>query len=96
MKTSAPTSPMNSPSGAVAAAHPIVPREQLDFGLQGDIPRYWFGGDAFKTRFFDALSVIFPPGERFFMTCVRDFRDRVHDPKLLADIQGFNRQEARR
>lgn len=94
MKTSAPTSPMNSPSGAVAAAHPIVPREQLDFGLQGDIPRYWFGGDAFKTRFFDALSVIFPPGERFFMTCVRDFRDRVHDPKLLADIQGFNRQEA--
>ncbi len=74
--------------------HPIVPREQLDFGLDGDIPRYWFGGDAFKTRFFDALSVIFPPGERFFMTSVRDFRDRVSDPKLLEDIQGFNRQEA--
>ncbi len=74
--------------------HPIVPRERLDFGLDGDIPQYWFGGDPFKTRFFDAMSIIFPPGERFFMTSVRDFRDRIHDPKLLADIQGFNRQEA--
>ena len=75
--------------------HPIVPRERLDFGLDGDdIPKYWFGGDAFKTRFFDAMSVIFPPGERFFMTSVRDFRDRVTDPQLLQDIKDFNRQEA--
>ncbi|HET8871091.1 MAG TPA: metal-dependent hydrolase [Aquabacterium sp.] len=74
--------------------HPIIPRERLDFGLDGDIPKYWFGGDPFKTRFFDAMSIIFPPGERFFMTTVRDFRDRIRDPKLLADIQGFNRQEA--
>ncbi len=74
--------------------HPIVPRERLDFGLDGDIPKYWFGGDAFKTRFFDAMSLIFPPGEKFFMTTVRDFRDRVTDPKLLQDIKDFNRQEA--
>lgn len=74
--------------------HPIVPRERLDFGLDGDIPKYWWGGDPFKSRFFDALSVIFPPGERFFMTCVRDFRDQVTEPQLLSDIQAFNRQEA--
>lgn len=73
--------------------HLITPRERLDFGLDGDIPKYWFGNDPFKTRFFDALSVIFPPGERFFMTCVRDFRDRVDDPQLLEDIKNFNRQE---
>ncbi|MGQ0596007.1 metal-dependent hydrolase [Aquabacterium sp.] len=76
------------------AVHPIIPREKLDFGLDGDVPKYWFGGDAYKSRFWDALSVIFPPGEKFFMTCVRDFRDRISDPKLLEDIQGFNRQEA--
>ena len=75
-------------------AHPIVPREKLDFGFDQDIPKYWFGGDAFKTRFWDALSVIFPPGEKFFMTTVRDFRDRVTDAKLLQDIKDFNRQEA--
>ncbi len=83
---------MNTPNAT--QQHPIIPRERLDFGLDGDIPKYWFGGDPFKTRFFDAMSVIFPPGERFFMTSVRDFRDRIRDPKLLADIQGFNRQEA--
>ena len=76
------------------AQHPIVPRERLQFGLDGDIPRFWYGGDPFKTRFWDALSIIFPPGEKFFMTCVRDFRDQINDPKLLQDIKDFNRQEA--
>lgn len=76
------------------ASHPIIPREKLDFGLGGDIPKYWCGGDPYQSRFWDALSIIFPPGEKFFMMCVRDFRDRVTDLKLLDDIQGFNRQEA--
>ena len=39
----------------MAHDHTIVPREKLDFGLDGDIPKYWFGGDAFKTRFFLSL-----------------------------------------
>ena len=59
------------------AQHPIVPRERLQFGLDGDIPTYWFGGDPFKSRFWDALSLIFPPGEKYFMNCVRDYRDQV-------------------
>lgn len=73
---------------------PIVPREKLNFGLDGDIPRFWLNNDPFKTRFFDALSTLFPVGERFFITCVRDFKDRIDDPKLLDDIKGFTRQEA--
>jgi predicted metal-dependent hydrolase len=77
------------------AIHPIIPRERLDFGLSdADIPKYWFGGDPYKTRLFDALSLIFPPGEKFFMTCVRDYRDQITDKKLLDEIKGFNRQEA--
>jgi len=77
------------------AQHPIVPRERLDFRLDDpDIPKYWFAGDAYKTRLFDALSLIFPPGEKFFMTCVRDYRDQITDKQLLEDIKGFNRQEA--
>jgi predicted metal-dependent hydrolase len=71
----------------------IVPREKLDFDLQGDIPKYWFGSDPFKTRFFDAMSTIFPEGERFFISCVRDFRDQVTDPKLKEEIRDFIRQE---
>ncbi len=72
----------------------IVPRTQLDFDLQGDIPRFWFGGHPFKTRFFDAMSTMFPEGERFFINCVRDFRDQVTDPKLQQEIKDFIRQEA--
>ncbi len=71
----------------------IIPREKLDFGLQGDIPRFWFGGDPFKTRFVDAMSTIFPEGERYFITCVRDFRDQVTDPKLKQEVTDFIRQE---
>ncbi|MCH8178375.1 MAG: metal-dependent hydrolase [Proteobacteria bacterium] len=76
------------------AQHPIVPRERLQFGLDGDIPKHWFGGDPFKTRFWDALSLIFPPGEKYFMNCVRDWREQISDPQLLQDIKDFNRQEA--
>jgi predicted metal-dependent hydrolase len=73
--------------------HDIAPREKLDFGLDGFVPRHWFGNDPFKTRFFDAMSTLFPEGERFFITCVRDFRDQVGDPGLARDIKDFMRQE---
>ncbi len=72
----------------------IVPREHLDFGLDGDIPKYWLGGDPFKTRFFDAMSTLFPQGEKFFITSVREFRDQITDPKLLQEVKDFTRQEA--
>ncbi len=73
----------------------IVPREHLDFQLDSsDIPKYWMAGDAFKTRFFDAMSTLFPAGEKFFITSVREFRDRVTDPKLMQEVKDFTRQEA--
>ena len=73
---------------------PIVPREKLDFGLDQDIPRHWMGGDPFKTRFFDAMSTVFPVGERFFIVSVRNYKDRVADPQLQHEVKGFTRQEA--
>ncbi|MHA7834995.1 MAG: metal-dependent hydrolase [Algiphilus sp.] len=73
--------------------HRIVPRQGPDFGLDGDIPRLWFDGDPFKSRFFDAMSLLFPEGERFFIACVRDFRDDIKDPHLLAQVKDFIYQE---
>lgn len=72
----------------------IVPRNDLDFGLDGDIPRHWFGGDVFKTRFFDAMSLLFPEGERYFIECVRDYRGQVTDPELAEQVRHFIFQEA--
>lgn len=72
----------------------IVVRRDLDFGLsQDDIPRYWMAGDAFMTRVFDAVQSTFPDGERYFISSVRAFRDRITDPKLLAAVKDFTLQE---
>ncbi|MGC4062169.1 MAG: metal-dependent hydrolase [Aquabacterium sp.] len=73
---------------------PIQPREKLDFQLDTDIPRFWNGGDPFKTRLFDAMSLTFPVGERYFISAVRNYRDQISDPKLLQEVKDFTRQEA--
>lgn len=39
------------------------------------------------------MSTIFPEGERFFISCVRNFRDQVTDPVLQHEIRDFIRQE---
>ena len=73
-------------------ADPIV-RTNLDFHLN-EAPRFWFGGDPFRTRIFDALSLTFPDGERYFIECVRLFRDKINDPELQERVADFIRQEA--
>src|SRR5690554_3943649 len=42
----------------------------------------------------NALSVLFPEGEQFFVDSVRAFRDQINDPKLKAEVRGFIGQEA--
>ena len=71
---------------------PVV-RTQLNFKLE-EIPRFWFAGDPFRTRVFDALSLTFPDGERYFIECVRLFRDKIQDPELQARVADFIKQEA--
>lgn len=71
---------------------PIV-RKELEFKL-AEIPRFWFGGDPFKTRVFDALSLTFPDGERYFIQCVRLYRDQITDPDLAERVTAFIQQEA--
>jgi predicted metal-dependent hydrolase len=85
---------VQNPDSATESNHyPIVPRQDLDFGLDGDIPRYWLGGDPFQSRFFDAMSTLFPEGEKFFITCVRDYRDQITDSVLEQEVKDFMRQE---
>lgn len=79
--------------GSMPPVQQIVPRKGPDFGLDGDIPRHWLDGDAFKTRFFDAMSLLFPEGEKFFIQCVRDYRDGITDPQMQAQVRDFIYQE---
>lgn len=72
----------------------IVVRKDLDFGLDAaDLPRYWMGGDPFKTRVFDGVQMSFPDGERYFISSVRFFKDRITDPELQKAVKDFSFQE---
>ena len=70
----------------------IQPR-RIDFALPDVLPRHWHGADAFKTHFFNSMSILFPDGERFFIDSVRHYRPQIHDTEQLALIKGFIGQE---
>ncbi len=64
------------------------------FELGPDLPRYWYGGNAFASHYLDSLSSVFPDGEAFFVRSVQRYRDRIDDSALRQAIQGFAGQEA--
>ncbi len=53
----------------------------------------WFDNHPFKTAWFNAMSMTFPLGEKFFIDSVRHFAGEIDDPKLLQEIRGFCGQE---
>lgn len=71
----------------------IVARTPIGFGLDQGVPKYWFQSSPYKTRLFDGMHLTFPEGERFFITSVRAFRDRIEDAELLEQVKTFTRQE---
>jgi predicted metal-dependent hydrolase len=70
----------------------INPRNR-EYAITSSLERDWFDNDAFKTAWFNAMSITFPLGEKFFIDSVRHFSDQIDDPKLNEDIRGFCGQE---
>jgi predicted metal-dependent hydrolase len=73
----------------------VVRRLLID--LETPLPRHWNGGDAFRTAFFNALSMSFPVGEQFFIDAVRNaFKTLPADRQdaFKTEVQGFVGQEA--
>lgn len=70
----------------------IVPRP-LRLTLDGKTPRYWLGGDGVSTQLFNALSIVFPRGEKMFVEAVRAHKDLVTDPALKQAVRDFIGQE---
>lgn len=71
----------------------IQPRENIDFKLDSSIPRYWYDNDPYKSRMMDGMQLYFPDGERYFITCVRHYREQITDPILAKHVKDFTRQE---
>lgn len=72
----------------------IIQRKAPDFGFDDSLPKYWFAGDPFKTRFFDAMSTMFPEGEKYFIRSVRAYREQITDPDMKQAVSDFIYQEA--
>ncbi len=54
----------------------------------------WFDNCIFKTSLFNALSITFPLGEKFFIDSVKYFEKEITDPKLLKEVKDFYAQES--
>lgn len=71
---------------------------KLEIDLKRGFGRHWHGGDAFRSQFFNALSMSFPVGEQFFIDSVRDAAKLLPDTPEAATmretIAGFVGQEA--
>lgn len=69
------------------------PVRRMDFGFS-DVPKYWMHNDPFLTHFLSNLSSLFPEGEFFFVTSMRNIRDQIQDPVMQKEISAFIGQEA--
>jgi hypothetical protein len=69
------------------------PPRDIAFVRQRDGGAPWHADGADATAVYDALSLLFPDGERFFIESVKIFRSKA-EGKLAADIRDFIGQEA--
>lgn len=73
--------------------HPI-PRRDIRFNIAEQASRDWYDGSPVRSAFADALSTLFPVGERFFIrSLTRYLPDLKHDKALHEDIRSFQMQE---
>lgn len=71
-----------------------IKAQRMGFEFGEQVPQYWLNNSHLLSHTMNALSVLFPQGEQFFVDSVRYYRDQITDPKLKADVRGFIGQEA--
>lgn len=77
-----------------SAAREKIKVRRLEFDFSDSIRDYWADDNPVLTAFLTALSVSFPPGERYFIDSVRHYQNEIEDPELLEQIRAFIGQEA--
>lgn len=82
----------NNPRGPTPRRRVEIRKPSFDFATA---PRHWFGGHRVASIAVDALNLLFPAGERFFVRSVRHYQKELADPELLAQVRGFMGQEVR-
>lgn len=83
----------NAIAGSATPDDLLIQSRNRHFASSAIENRFWAGGDPYATAFYNALSVTFPKGERFFMEALRHYRNDVPE-KLGREIKAFCHQEA--
>jgi uncharacterized protein len=75
-------------------AQAITPRKR-DFPFaEAGLTNHWLGDYALGTHMANALNLLFPLGERFFVRSVRHYMKEIEkDPALYERVRGFSSQE---
>lgn len=77
---------------------PSLPIRKLNVDLSQGFERRWFGGNAFRTAYYNALSMSFPAGEQLFIDAVKmglaDLPDTPEHAALRSQCKDFCAQEA--
>lgn len=74
--------------------HVTIKPQRMGFEFGDRVPKYWIDNHYLISHTMNAMSVLFPEGEQFFVDSVRAFRDQIQDPKLKEEVRGFIGQEA--
>jgi predicted metal-dependent hydrolase len=75
---------------------PSVPTRTPEFeSWLDDLPRHFAAdADPVMSHILAVLSSVFPDGEDYFVRSVAAVRDRIDDPELRRDVDGFIGQES--
>lgn len=93
--TTAAATVTSKPAKPLMGAQVGIPPRRMDFDFNpAETSRYYYDNNPFLSSFMTALSSLFPEGESFFVEAVREYRDKITDPKLRAEVSGFIGQEA--
>lgn len=76
-----------------AAGHGIVVRA-FDFDFPDTLDPVWVPDNPYRSHFFNGVSLTMPYLEPFLVSTMREAMELVDDADLLADMRGFNGQEA--
>jgi predicted metal-dependent hydrolase len=73
-----------------------VPTRPMEFDAWLDDLRRHFAtdGDIVMSHILAVLSAVFPDGEDYFVRSVESVRNRIDDPRLREDVEGFIGQES--
>lgn len=65
----------------------------MDLSFEGIQKNHWFSDNPFATHFINALHLIFPDGERFFIRSVKQFESKITADETKKRMKAFIGQE---